>query len=224
MHQDRCLCGMTTRLRRACIWLMGKFYGLIRIPFVQPFFEPLPTTNNKRQKSSKFATYILFKDHFDTRGILLDQHHVLLCSQFLLAHALKNNVHKRAFHRRNLLIKKFIQPKSINQHQPTKINQPTFTNQNQPTNVYQPKSINQRLPTKINQPLFSSLTPITTYFLNPTTSYLEWHHVGDQPEGDWRRSPPCLVQDHPSTLAETNSKTHLKMDAWNTIILSFWGV
>ena len=131
MHQDRCLCGMTTRLRRDCIWLMGKFYGLIRIPFVQPFFEPLPTTNNKRQKSSKFATYILFKDHFDTRGILLDQHHVLLCSQFLLAHALKNNVHKRAFHRRNLLIKKFIQPKSINQHQPTKIN-----HQNQSTNIY----------------------------------------------------------------------------------------
>jgi len=184
-----------------CILLMRKFYGLIRIPFVQPFSEPLPTTNNNRQKSSGFATYIPFEDHFDTRGILLDQHHIRVCSQLLLAHdsCFKNNVHKRAIHRKNLFIKKFIQPKSINQHQLTKINQPTFTNQDQPTII-----INQRWPTTINQPLFSSLTPITTYFLNPTTPYLEWHHVGDQPKGDWRRSPPCLTgsSEHP----EANSK------------------
>ena len=126
--------------------------------------------------SSGFATYIPFKDHFNTRKKLLDQQHVLVCSQFLLAHALKKQHPQEGRSSQ----------KPVDQEiHPTKINQPATTNQHQLTNFNQPTFTNQDQAATFNQPTFTNQNqPITTYFLNPTTPYLEWHHVGDQPKGD----------------------------------------
>ena len=166
-----------------CIWLMGKSYGLIRIPFVQPFIRACYIYPIQRS--------LWYKKNFAWPASCSRLQPVFVGSCF------KNNVHKRAIHRRNLLIKKFIQPKSINQHQPTKINQ------HQSTNVSQPKSTNPCFFTGSNRqspPPTSWTQPLPTW--NGTT--LETSQKATDVE------VRHASQDHPSTLPETNSKSTWK--------------
>lgn len=127
MHQDRCLWGMTTRLKRDMYMVDGKKIWVDMDSFCSALHQSLLRIYIYIYSIQRSLWY---KKYFAWPASCSRLQPVFVGSCFK-----KNNTHKRAIHRRNLLTKKFIQPKSINPHQPTKINQPRFTNQNQPNLV-----------------------------------------------------------------------------------------
>ena len=155
-------------------WWEKLWVDMDSFPFVQPFIRVcyiyIYIYIYPIQRS------LWYKKYFCLTSIIF-----LFCSQFLLAHVFKKQRPQKG---------RSSQKPSDQEIHKTKINQPTFnvyqpksSNHNQSTNIYQPKSTNPCFFTSSNHHLL----------LEPTTPYLEWHHVGDQPIGDWRRSPPCLT-------------------------------